>query len=248
MMNESAIPSTLQHTGLQYSTNQTKANLEKDQHLSKLLEEIREKCLREIYELLGSKTNDCIEFRKKNTEIARAMQPLFTATPEGRKIRNQFQNTRLYEVNKFFKSIGIDPRDIKSIRSKYHEESKSVIEKTMAVEGTLELVAGPIPPDVVDPDPGNPWHSIHPPYFYSLGDRYSIYSGRADQFGPNRMSHEEDYLTGKVSCFNDNFILRGGDYAYQLTTAYSAILIYFQMPASGRLSIWSQLQCVESSY
>jgi hypothetical protein len=246
-MNEPTLPLKLQHAAIQHSIDQTKANFEKNKELSNLLEEIREKCTNEINALLGSKAKEYGEFHEKSREIARTVQPLFTATPEGSKVKSQFQKTQLYEANKFVRSLGIDLKDVKSILSKYQEESKSIIEKARTVERSLKLEAGPIPTDVIQTDPDSPWHHIHPPYFYSHGEAYYVQSGSASAFGPF-VSHYENYLTGEISCLSQNYIHNAGDHAYQMTLASSIILIYFQMPASGRLNIWTQLQCIESSY
>lgn len=194
-MDETTVPLKSQHAAMQYSIDQTKANFEKNKELSNLLEEIRKKCIKEINVLLGSKAKEYKEFHEKRREIARTMQPLFTATPEGRKIKSQFQKTRLYEANKFIRSLGINVNDFKSILSKYQEESKSIIEKTRTLEGSLKLDVSPIPPDVVQQDPDSPWHSICAPYSYSHGEAYDGHSGSASSFAP-RMFHYENYLTG----------------------------------------------------
>jgi hypothetical protein len=123
--------------------------------------------------LLGSKAKEYKEFLEKSREIARTMQPLFRATPEGRKTKSQFQKTRLDESNKFIKSLGINVNDFKSIISKYQKESNSIIEKTRAVEGSLELDVSPIPAEVIHPEPDSPWLSIHPQCFYAHGDVFS---------------------------------------------------------------------------
>jgi hypothetical protein len=246
-MIKSIMPLELQHTGLQYSIDQAKANFDRNKELSKILEKIQEKCSTEINGLLGSKAKEYMEFREKSRKAAKTIQPLFTATPEGRKIKKQFQKTSLSEANEFIKGLGINPKDIKLILSKYQEESKSVIENTRAVAGSLEFDTGTIPPDVVNPNPGSPWQSFRPPYHYSDGEPYASHSGSASNFEP-RVIHYENHLTGEISCHSQNFIHNGGDYATEVTAVTSFILVYYQMPASGRLSIWTQLQCVESSY
>ena len=129
-MNEPAVPLKIQHAAMQSSIDKTKANFEKNKKLSNLLEEIRVKRTKEIDQLLGSKAKEYREFLEKSREIVRTMQPLFRATPEGRKIRSQFQKTRLDESNRLIKSLGININDFKSIISKYQQESKSIIEKT----------------------------------------------------------------------------------------------------------------------
>lgn len=199
--------------------------------------------------MLGSKAKEFREFREKSSEIARTMQPLFTATPEGRKVKSQFQKTRLYEANKFVKSLGINVNDFKSILSKYQEESKSAIEKTRTVEGSLRLDVSPIPPDVVHPDLVSPWYDFHPPYLNGgcFGEAYAVHSGDAEHFSPYTY-HYESNLTGEISCTTQNVIYNAGDYAHQYTVGSSMIWFYFQMPESGRLNILTQVQCLESSY
>jgi hypothetical protein len=252
-MNQPAIPLNLQHAAMQHTIDQTKANFDKNKELSNLLKEIGEKRTKEINGLLGSKAMEYREFLEKNKEIARTMQPLFTATPEGRKIKRQFQKTRVDESTKFIRSLGINVNDFKSIISKYQEESKSIIEKTRAVEGSLEFEVGSIPPDVVHQDPDSPWLSFHPPYFYSHGDVYILWdpdlsAGPSSHYSRPEGSHYENHFTGEISCRNNIQIIASSDHETQLVATSSTILIYFQMPASGRLNIWSQWQCVESSY
>jgi hypothetical protein len=248
-MNETAVPLRVQHAAMQSSIDKSKANFEKNKELSNLLEEIREKCTKEINALLGSKAKQYREFHEKSREIARTMQPMFTATSEGRRIKSQFQKTRIDESNKFIKNLGINVNDFKSIISKYQKESNSIIEKTRAIKGSLNLEASPIPAEVIHPEPDSPWLSIHPPYFYSHGNVYFYYNaiGTSLPYYPWGQ-HNENHLTGKVSCESRNEILGGGDYSAQIVSTSSIILIYFQMPASGRLNIWSQWQCVKSSY
>ena len=175
------------------------------------------------------------------------MQSLFTATPEGRKIKTQFQQKVISDSNQFIKSLGINLNDLKSIISKHHEESKSIIEKARSVESSLESAVGSAPTEVVTENPDSPWHSIHPPYFFGYGERYGSHTGSAETFG-ERVFHNEDHFTGEISCLSQNFIYHGDDHAEESTEASSGMLIYFQMPATGRLNIWSQILCIESRY
>ena len=245
-MKDQVIPRDLRLAGIQYSIDETKANFDKNKKLLDLLDQIREKCTREVYELLGSKSNDYIVFRQKARDIARTMRPLFTATPEGRRVKSQFQKTRLAEANKFIKGLGINPNDVKSILRKYREESRSVIEKT---RNTAKLFdSDHIPPDViVTTEPDSPWRYIYPPYFYSYGDRWDGHSGDAT-FGTPYIVHFENHMTGEISCRSQLLIHDPGDYAAYSSAATSAVLIDFQMPASGRIDAWSYLECVGSTY
>ena len=115
------------------------------------------------------------------------------------------------------------------------------------------MEASPIPAEVIHPEPDSPWLSIHPPYFYAHGDVYilwdsSLSAGPSSHESRPEGSHYENCLTGEMSCINNSSITASFDHETQLVATSSIILIYFQMPASGRLNIWSQWQCVESSY
>ncbi|MFL6497377.1 MAG: hypothetical protein ACJ70U_01585 [Nitrososphaera sp.] len=90
-MNEAIVPLKLQHAAMQNSIDHTRPNFEKNKELSNHLEEIRGKCKKEINGLLGSEAKEYREFHEKRREIARTMQPLFSSTPEGQKIKSQFR-------------------------------------------------------------------------------------------------------------------------------------------------------------
>jgi hypothetical protein len=95
---------------------------------------------------------------------------MFTATPEGRKIKGDFQKMMVSDANKFIKSIGINRDDVKSIVKKYQEDSRRAIDKIRNKERVFDL--DHVPPDSLDTDPGSSWTYIYPPYYYSYGDRY----------------------------------------------------------------------------
>jgi hypothetical protein len=241
-MNEHIIPLDLQLAEKQHSLDENKINFDKNRNLSDLLNEIQQKCIREIYETLGSKAQDYIMFRKKARDIAKSKRPLFTATPKGRKIKNQFQKTRLAESNEYIKKLGINHGDFKSILRKYQEESKLVIEKIRAPETLLDV--GPISPEILEPD--RPWTYIYPPYDNSSSDHYISHCG-SGIFIPH-VFHSENHLTGELSLFTQHGVIDPGDSSFGVIAATNGIQSYFQMPTAGRLNVWSYLECVESSY
>jgi hypothetical protein len=245
-MKDQVIPRDLENAGIQYSIDETKANFDKNKNLSDLLDQIREKCTREVYELLGSKSNDYMVFRQKARDVARTMEPLFTATPEGERIKRQFQKMRLAEANEFIKGSGINPNDVKSILRKYREESRSVIEKTSTTAKSLD--ADHVPPtDVVVEGEPSPWKYIYPPYWFVSGERWNSHGGDAT-FDSPIIVHFENHKTGEISCRSQLLMRNPGDSAWYSSAVTSAVLINFQMPASGRMDAWSYLECVGSSY
>jgi hypothetical protein len=236
------IPRELGLAAIKNSLDHTRANFEKNKELSDSLEQIREKCIKEIDGLLGSKSDEYFKFREKGKEIARSMQPLFSATPEGRKIRSQFQKTRIAEANEFINRLGINRNDIGAVLRKYQEESRSVIDKTRNKE-TLDDI------DYVSPNniESHQWVDLQPPYWWSYGDRDTGHSGDA-HFPVEYVEHSENHLTGEISSLSQLNIYLSDDHSTCFTATTTAQLVRFQMPASGRLDAWAHVQCVNSSY
>lgn len=90
---------------------------------------------------------------------------------------------------------------------------------------------------------------IFPPYFHSYGESYEdrpVGGGGAD--AALLANHFENYATGEISCLSMLNVWHPGDHFWCTTGATSIILIYFEMPATGRFSAWSHLECVGSSY
>jgi hypothetical protein len=133
------VPRELGLAAIRSALVQSIANFDKNKELSDLLDQIRERCTGEVYALLGSQAKDYTTFRDKARDIAKTMRPLFTSTPEGRRIKSRFQETRLAEANEFIKSLGVNPKDVKSILKKYQEESRSIIEKNRITERELNF-------------------------------------------------------------------------------------------------------------
>jgi hypothetical protein len=133
-MNERNIPRDLKYAAIQYTLDDMKASFAKEEELLNRLKQIQEEYKREIYEFLGSKAKEYSNFYEKRDEVARTMQHQFTATLEGQKIQREFRKKRLAEANEFIKNLGINVNDVKSIRNKYHEEFRLVIEKATKVK------------------------------------------------------------------------------------------------------------------
>jgi hypothetical protein len=128
-LNEDDIPQDFKYAAIQYELDHIKAQFEKNEELSNRVKRILDNYTSKIYESLGSKKDEFLEFYKKKREVARTMRPQFTATPEGEKIEKEFYQKRFAEGNEFMKNLGTKVNDIKSIREKYQEEFGSVIKE-----------------------------------------------------------------------------------------------------------------------
>jgi hypothetical protein len=58
--------------------------------------------------------------------------------PEGPKIESGFQKKRLVEADEFIRNLGINAKDLKSIRNKYQEEFRLLIEKATELTNSKE--------------------------------------------------------------------------------------------------------------
>ena len=133
-MNEQDIPQDLKYAAIQHQLDHMKAQYAQNEEVARGLEKIRENYEKEIYKLLGSKSTEYTKFYEKRNEAARAAAPSFTATPEGEKMERDFNKTRLAEADAFFKNLGINVYDIKSIKRKYAEEFISLTKKVRKLE------------------------------------------------------------------------------------------------------------------
>jgi hypothetical protein len=80
---------------------------------------------------------------------------------------------------------------------------------------------------------------FYPPYYNSFGDTWYTVEGEASF--SRRLGHYEDRNTGLISTDNGNKILDPGNFARQVTGAYSGMQFYIQMPSSGRLKVVTNL-------
>jgi small-conductance mechanosensitive channel len=128
-MNERNVPRDLKYAAIQSRLDYMKARDAKNDNLLNRLTQIQEAYTREINEFLGPKSKDYRTFYEKRREAVRSMKPKFTATPEGSKTEIEFAKARSAEADKFIKDLGINGNDLKSIRNKYQEEFRQVIEK-----------------------------------------------------------------------------------------------------------------------
>jgi uncharacterized protein YdcH (DUF465 family) len=133
-MNVQEIPQDLKYAAIQHSLDHMKAQFARHEELANRIKRMEENYKREIYELLGSKAAEFSKFYEKRNEVARTMRPKFTFTPEGEKMEREFKKTRLAEADEFFKNLGINVNDIKSIRKKYSEVFGSLTEIFIKLE------------------------------------------------------------------------------------------------------------------
>jgi hypothetical protein len=241
-MNEQDIPRDLEFAAIESSIERDKANLVKNKELSKVLDQIREDCTKEVLALVGPKTNEYQEFRQKRREYAAKMRPLFRPTPQGEQVKNEFKRKSLAEALEFVKGLGIDTNKIVQVQKKYLEKSRSALQKTFNIPhvpyddhiSTTELPVGP----------DDPWTRMYPPYVDSWGTTSHFRSsGRTYTWA----SHWEDNLTGEIYCGSDMRLI-DPDYDSCWTEAYSGVFVWFQMPASGSLEAWMYLQASGSPY
>ena len=137
-MNGQNVPQDLQYAAIQSRLDYMKARHAKDEEFLNRLKQIQEEYTREIYEFLGSKSEEYKTFYEKRREAVRSMQSQFTAMPEGPKIESGFQKKRLVEADEFIRNLGINAKDLKSIRNKYQEEFRLLIEKATELTNSKE--------------------------------------------------------------------------------------------------------------
>jgi hypothetical protein len=222
--------------------------LAQNRELSNHLHQIRGNYIKEVRDTLGSKFNEYQAFRQKIRERALAICPLLIPTPEGEKVRSEFERTCSAETRQFITSLGNDFKNVKNVQKKYEAQATLAVKKAMNTTESAPYV------DVNSPDleelTDTPWTFRTPPYDgasgYELKDYYG-FGGHSDELA---VSHFENASTAEIGC--NSFI--GIDYAYSeedsycLTTAASDVWVSFLMPATGLVEVYVDLQSIETTY
>jgi hypothetical protein len=230
------------------SRKRDKFTLAQTKELSNVLHQIRGNYKKEVRDILGSKFDEYIKERQKIRDRAICIRPLLIATPEGEKIRKEFQRISSSETRKLVKNLGSDFNNVKNIQKKYRAQGTEAVEKATSLKDAAPYVE--VHPPDLESATDNPWTYRTPPYDgssgYELKDYYG-FEGRSDELA---VSHFESALTAEIGC--KSFI--GIDYAYSeedsfcRTNAGSDIWISFLMPTTGLVEVFVDLQSIETIY
>jgi hypothetical protein len=212
----------------------------RNKELSNSLHQMRENCVKEIHHLLGSKAEEYVAFREKSRNRSGDMHSLYIPTPEGEKIRSEVRKRSLADAREFIQSLEVDITKVKQVQKKYLSQSQSAFEKAMNVtEASYGGVNSTGPPkQMIDP-----WTWKSPPYDYSRG--YANYSSST---GTNGALHYENHLTGEINCESWLKLANTDDSDYCYAQSMSEISFWFQMPATGLIEVWVDLQCIDTQY
>jgi hypothetical protein len=247
-MDDQYLHSDAQFAAYGSSIARDKSILARNKELSNALHRIHENYMKEMKNILGSKFNEYKSLRQKIRDRALSIRPLLIATPEGEKVRKEFQRISSSETRKFINSLGMGSENVKAIQKKYRAEATAAVEKTMnlADPGTYVDVHSPDLENVTD----NPWTYRSPPYDGSSGYELKDYDGFGGHSDELAVSHFESASTAEIGC--KSFI--GISYAYSEedsychTTAGSDIWISFLMPTTGLVEVYVDLQSIETTY
>lgn len=236
------VPSDFELIAVESSIERQRANFSREKELSNVLRQMRANSIKELHEVLGSKANEYFAFRQKMRDRSRTMRSLYTPTPEGEKIRTEFEKKSIAEVREFLNSIEINPTDIKNIQEKYIAQSQSAIEKAMDItKVSYSDVTFKEEPKLSS----NPWTFKRPPYDGDWGGAIQNGTNREPWWRFARTSQSR--LTGTISCRSENGVIgEASDSDFSWTEALSEILVWFQMPSVGLLEAWISLQCIET--
>jgi hypothetical protein len=170
-MGEQVIPRDLKFAGYENSIGRQKSILAKGKRLSDTLKQLRENYIKEVDNILGSRHKEYLKLRQKLREQTLDMQALFSSTPEGEKIKNQFKKMRSAKVRDFITHLGDDFTEVKNVQKAYGAQVSS------AVQEAMEETRGPLadtnaPP--FDDNPINPWVYRYPPYIEASGSQINL--------------------------------------------------------------------------
>lgn len=228
--------------GYQNSIIRQKAVLDKGKRLWDNVNQIRESYMKEVSGILGSRYNEYQKLRQKLREQELEVRPLFSPTPEGEQIRNQFKKMRAAKIADFLRSLGSDLTAVKNIQKVYGPQITAVLHEAMGEIG------GPIADTNAPPfeeSSNNPWVYLYPPYIQASG-----YQIMFEEDLVQTLSHYENASTGEIGCkssMNRSFAEEG---ARGQTRASSEVWFNYQMPksVSGLIEVVAYLQSIETPF
>ena len=238
----SKVPRDLRLLAAESSLDGDKAAFARCKELSINLHKLREQCETELLSLLGSKANEYLQFQRKLRDYSQDMRSLYTPTPIGEKMKDTFRKKSLAEAREFIRALGVNTNDIKTIKKRYQEQARVIAEKEMDITDSpyVEVSSTEFPKRT-----NNPWTWRDPPFDGIYGFQYSYYSGDS---GGATSSHYENSVTGELSCSSDTREYDAGNSDYSLATAISTVLVWYQMPATGLIETWADLQSIDTYY
>lgn len=241
-MHEQVIRGDLKSAGYESTIERQKSILANGKRLSDTVKQLRENYTKEIDNILGSRRKEYLNLREKLREQALDMQPLFSPTPEGEKIKSHFKKMRSAKVHDFITHLGDDFAAVKNVQKAYGAQVSSAVQKAM--EETRGPLADTNAPPFED-NPTNPWVYRYPPYIEASGSQIKFEDDLVQT-----LSHFENAATGEIGCKSSMNMAYTDEGARGQTRASSEVWFSYQLPASvsGLVEVVAYLQCIETPF
>lgn len=241
-MQEQVISGDLKSVGYESSIERQKSILANGKRLSDTVKQLRENYIKEVDKILGSRRKEYLKLRQKLREQELDMQPLFTPTPEGEKIKSQFKKMRSAKVHDFITSLGGDFAAVRNAQKVYRAQVSSSVQEAMK-ETKGPLADTNAPP--FEDDANNPWVYRYPPYIEASGSQTKFEDDLVQT-----LSHFENATTGEIGCKSSMNRSGTDEGARGQTRASSEVWFSYQLPASmsGLVEVVAYLQCIETPF
>jgi hypothetical protein len=215
--------------------------LAKNKMLSTTLNQLREASIKEMHSALGSEDQDYSETREKMRLRSGEMKALFTPTPEGRSMRDEFRRRFLAEARGYASALEIDISKIDKIQKSFIIKAQSAVKEQFGVEDKMSYVT--MSSAELPKRTDNPWSWRYPPYGNQWGTSWWSRSR-----GGSWVSHSENRVTGEIGCGSGISLHDASDSDFSWTNAQGEIWVRFQMPAAGMIEAWVYLQAIDTPY
>jgi hypothetical protein len=213
--------------------------------LSTEIEELQQGAESETRQLLGSAAyDDLLALRSSVAKRLEEQQVQGSATPEGRRAREELTGRVKQEMRGFFEGLGTDPDQLRQIRRKYQAQTRSAIGKAT----NFDAEAAPAlrtPETAPDPCKSPGWVWLYPPYLWSNGGSWHTYwgtGGRVPRIPPTR--HSESEITGEVGCYT----YLGAEDEKVWAEIQSELWAWFHIPTTGLVEAWIFLQAADTPW
>jgi hypothetical protein len=240
-MDKQNLPRDIQFASYESSIERDKMVLAANKELLHKLDEVSENCRKELRAILGTKYDEYRSLRQKIRERALELHHLVKPTPEGEKIKREFDRTASAEMQKFISNLGKDFVTAKNVQKKFKTLADELVDKVLNTSSSPYV-------DVDAPaldDTQGPWTYRRPPYYDSSGLLARIRHGTL--WYANE-SHYENATTGEIGSRALMQLRHEEEGSICSSYVRSDISVLYQLPVTGLVEVYAYLQCIDSFY
>lgn len=183
------------------------------------------------------------DFRKKIKDRLTDAASLFPQSREGEKLKLEFKQKTLADVQQFLKVSGIEAKRVKGLQKKYISQLESTINRVLEIEDEKEMAQVHTDTSNLPGPTSNPWTWYNPPYAGHWSDWWWERTR-----GSSWANSSANRVTGEIDCWSGLSLGGADDNDYSWANSRSEVRFWFRMPAAGMLEVWGYFQAIQAEF